>query len=115
VPVCFDLCQTLLFDGLHRKISKNSFDFFKTIVYSKDVGLMFSIFNNPFLKGVKMMISEKQWLANQHNALRSTGPRSPAGKALASQNALRHGLRAGRSIIAGEHIPPPVQVAVECL
>ena len=48
------------------------------------------------------MLSEKQLLANQQNALRSTGPRSAAGKAIASQNAIRHGLSAKITIIPGE-------------
>ena len=48
------------------------------------------------------MLSEKQLLANRQNALRSTGPRTPAGRAAASQNALRHGLRAQHNVIPGE-------------
>ncbi len=48
------------------------------------------------------MVSEKQLLANQQNALCSTGPRSAAGKAVSSQNAIRHGLRAQNIIIPGE-------------
>jgi hypothetical protein len=48
------------------------------------------------------MLSEKQLLANRRNALRSTGPRTAAGKALASQNAIRHGLRAEHTVIPGE-------------
>lgn len=48
------------------------------------------------------MLSEKQLLANRQNALRSTGPRSAEGKAIASQNALRHGLRAEHNVIPGE-------------
>jgi hypothetical protein len=40
------------------------------------------------------MASEKQILANRRNAQRSTGPRTPEGKAAVSQNALKHGLRA---------------------
>ncbi|MCI0498371.1 MAG: hypothetical protein L0Y36_01640 [Planctomycetales bacterium] len=49
------------------------------------------------------MISEKQWLANRQNALRSTGPRTTEGRAIASQNAIRHGLRAQTTVIAGEN------------
>jgi hypothetical protein len=48
------------------------------------------------------MLSEKQLLANRKNALRSTGPRTAAGKAIASQNAVRHGLRAEQAVIGGE-------------
>jgi len=48
------------------------------------------------------MVSEKQLLANQQNALCSTGPRTAAGKAVASQNAIRHGLRAAHTVVPGE-------------
>ena len=41
-----------------------------------------------------MTVSEKQMRANQQNALRSTGPKTDQGKALASRNSLRHGLLA---------------------
>ncbi|MFZ9012211.1 MAG: hypothetical protein ACO20W_10005 [Anaerohalosphaeraceae bacterium] len=48
------------------------------------------------------MTSEKQLIANRENALRSTGPRTIAGKAVASKNATRHGLRAESTVIPGE-------------
>lgn len=38
------------------------------------------------------MTSEKQRLANQKNAKKSTGPRSSTGKSKVSRNAFRHGL-----------------------
>ncbi len=38
------------------------------------------------------MASQRQLAANRRNARGSTGPRSPAGKTRASQNAFRHGL-----------------------
>jgi hypothetical protein len=38
------------------------------------------------------MATEKQIAANRANALRSTGPKTAAGKERSSQNALRHGL-----------------------
>jgi hypothetical protein len=38
------------------------------------------------------MTSERKIAANRRNASRSTGPRSAAGKARSSRNALRHGL-----------------------
>lgn len=40
------------------------------------------------------MISPAKLAANRANAIKSTGPRTPAGKARAAQNARRHGLRA---------------------
>ena len=39
------------------------------------------------------MTSARQHYANRANARRSTGPRTTAGKARASRNAIRHGLR----------------------
>jgi len=40
------------------------------------------------------MTSERKIAANRLNAKKSRGPRTAAGKSLASRNALRHGLRA---------------------
>lgn len=40
------------------------------------------------------MATERQLRANRENAKRSTGPKSPAGRLISSQNALRHGLSA---------------------
>ena len=48
------------------------------------------------------MATQAQILANRRNARKSTGPRTRHGKALASQNALKHGLSASRSLIASE-------------
>lgn len=47
-------------------------------------------------------ISDKQLQANRRNALRSSGPRSEAGKAIVSQNAISHGLLARHVVIEGE-------------
>lgn len=48
------------------------------------------------------MTSHKQQAANRRNALLSTGPRSAAGKAASSMNALTHGLTAATVVIEGE-------------
>ena len=41
------------------------------------------------------MATERQIAANRANALRSTGPRTPAGRSKSSRNAYRHGLSLG--------------------
>ncbi len=46
-----------------------------------------------------MSVSEKQLNANRLNAKKSTGPRTPEGKAKISQNAVKHGLYATRPVI----------------
>ncbi len=48
------------------------------------------------------MTSAAQVLANRSNARKSTGPRTPEGKAAASQNAVKHGLLAEQVVIKGE-------------
>jgi len=48
------------------------------------------------------MSSESQILANRLNARKSTGPKTPQGKALVAQNALKHGLSARRDVITAE-------------
>ena len=45
------------------------------------------------------MATKRQIAANRRNARRSTGPRSAAGKAASSANALRHGLAAARAVV----------------
>lgn len=40
------------------------------------------------------MVSERRLAANRANALKSTGPKTAAGKRQSAQNARRHGLRA---------------------
>ena len=48
------------------------------------------------------MTSERQKAANQANALHSTGPKTPEGKAVVRFNAFRHGLLARDVVLPGE-------------
>ena len=48
------------------------------------------------------MASEQQIVANRCNAQKSTGPRTPEGKAVVAQNAVKHGLLAKQAVIVGE-------------
>ena len=48
------------------------------------------------------MSSEKKLDANRRNALASTGPRTPEGKAAVAVNAVTHGLRAKKSVLYSE-------------
>jgi hypothetical protein len=50
------------------------------------------------------MATSKQTQANRANARRSTGPRTAAGKAKSSLNAIKHGLRAQTTVLPGENI-----------
>ena len=46
-----------------------------------------------------MSISAKQLAANRRNAKRSTGPKTPEGKARSSKNAIKHGLLSQHAVI----------------
>jgi hypothetical protein len=48
------------------------------------------------------MSSSKQIDANRKNALRSTGPKTPEGKAAVARNAIKHGLLARDLVLPGE-------------
>jgi len=48
------------------------------------------------------MTSDKQAQANRQNALKSTGPKTPEGKAVVSKNALKHGLLSQDVLAPGE-------------
>jgi hypothetical protein len=48
------------------------------------------------------MATQKQIDANRSNALRSTSPKTPAGKTISSRNTLKHGLRARAALLPGE-------------
>jgi hypothetical protein len=49
------------------------------------------------------MATEAQVSANRSNAQKSTGPRTPEGKAAVAQNAVQHGLLAQEVVIKGEN------------
>ena len=48
------------------------------------------------------MATQAQINANRQNAERSTGPRTDEGKAVVSQNAVKHGLFADATVVNGE-------------
>ena len=48
------------------------------------------------------MTSEKKAEANRRNALKSTGPKTPEGKAAIRLNALKHGLLSREMLLSGE-------------
>jgi hypothetical protein len=48
------------------------------------------------------MTSEKKAEANRRNALKSTGPKTPEGKAAVSLNALKHALLSQEILLRGE-------------
>ena len=48
------------------------------------------------------MASPAQFAANRRNAKQSTGPRTPKGKAIASRNAIQHGLTAQEVVLQDE-------------
>jgi hypothetical protein len=48
------------------------------------------------------MATQSQLLANRLNAQKSTGPRTAQGKAVASQNSVKHGLLAESDVITSE-------------
>ena len=49
------------------------------------------------------MATSAQLIANRQNSLHSTGPVTAAGKAIASQNATRHGLTSKQIVLPGEN------------
>jgi hypothetical protein len=50
------------------------------------------------------MTTEKQIAANRRNAQKSTGPRTPEGKAIAAQNSLAHGHLARQAVMVDENL-----------
>jgi len=57
--------------------------------------------------------SSKQVAANRRNALRSTGPRTAAGKRASKFNAVKHGLRAAEIVIPGHEDPAEFDAIVQ--
>jgi len=51
---------------------------------------------------VEIMTSDKKTEANRRNALQSTGPKTPEGKAAVRLNALKHGLLSRETLLPGE-------------
>jgi len=49
------------------------------------------------------MTSDRKVAANRRNAQKSAGPRTLSGKAIASMNALKHGLCSRKPLIPGEN------------
>src|SRR5262249_7968449 len=50
----------------------------------------------------KKPVSEKQLIANRLNSMKSTGPRTPEGKARASMNNYQSGMRSEKDFLPGE-------------
>ena len=48
------------------------------------------------------MTSEQRAEANRQNATKSTGPRTPAGKAAVALNGIKHGLLSRECLLKGE-------------
>jgi hypothetical protein len=61
------------------------------------------------------MATDKQLQANRQNAKRSTGPRSPEGKARSRLNSRKHGLTAKMLIIVGENVDDFDQLRAELM
>jgi hypothetical protein len=51
-----------------------------------------------------MSISEKRLAANRANAAKSTGPKSPKGKAISAQNSVRHSILANTVVLERESV-----------
>jgi hypothetical protein len=54
-------------------------------------------------KGGQKTMTSKQLAANRNNALKSTGPKTGAGKAVAKMNALKHGILSVEVLVQGVH------------
>ena len=52
--------------------------------------------------GLRTVTSEARLAANRRNAMKSTGPRTPAGKAVVALNGIKHGLLSREVLVRGE-------------
>jgi hypothetical protein len=59
------------------------------------------------------MASKKQIAANRRNAKKSTGPRTPEGKAASAQNATKHGLLSRTPLLADENESEFVELRIQ--
>lgn len=50
---------------------------------------------------MKKRVTEKQLAANRRNAMKSTGPRTPKGRAVSKMNALKHGILSKQVLVQG--------------
>src|SRR3979411_1824235 len=53
-------------------------------------------------RGIYSMATEKQFEANRQNAQKSTGPKTPEGRAAVRLNGVTHGLTAETTVLKGE-------------
>ena len=63
---------------------------------------MFALIRGTSFLEILIMATEAQILANRRNAQKSTGPRTPQGKAAVSHNAVKHGLLTHHDVINSE-------------
>jgi hypothetical protein len=69
-------------------------------------GLVGKSYDRPLFVGLfpprENMTTEAQLAANHANSLKSTGPKSTAGRARSAMNALKHGLRSRKAALLRE-------------
>jgi hypothetical protein len=53
---------------------------------------------------MRKTMSLKQIAANRRNAQKSTGPQTPAGRAVSKMNALKHGILSKEAVVSGRCI-----------
>jgi hypothetical protein len=59
-------------------------------------------YRHEYYGGIDIMTSDRKAEANRRNALKSTGPKTPEGKAAVRLNALKHGLLSQEILLPGE-------------